>query len=78
MFTSISGLAHAEKSVPFLLWEFSDETIVRQELIDAIKAEILKEGKYQQYLYKKMLADDFEQVSGNVMTAIDVIFKGVP
>ncbi|MCQ4261091.1 hypothetical protein [Stutzerimonas stutzeri] len=51
---------------------------MRQELIDAVKAEILREGKYQKYLYEKMQVRDFGEAQSDVMTAIDAILRGVP
>lgn len=60
-------------------WEFSDETIVRQELIDAVKAEILREEKYQKYLVGKINPlGNFDDISDTVNEAVKLILSGVP
>jgi hypothetical protein len=60
-------------------WEFSDEAIDRDALINAVKAEILKEEKYQKYLLGKINPQgDFDDISDAVNEAVKLILSGVP
>ncbi|MDP2745353.1 hypothetical protein [Pseudomonas sp.] len=60
-------------------WEFSDETIDRLALINEVKAEIIKEGKFQQYLLGKIKpGGEFDDIKDAVDEAVKVILSGVP